>query len=529
MSALALPIVSKFDPKGIIEAKSGLDRLGGFARGAGFLLAGAFAAGAVAAGAFAVSALRAADESWKVGKALDQAAKNAGVFGSTEADIKAATGALKEHAQKLGELTGIDDEVLLSIEKTWMAVPTLAGLGTAGIEHLAEVAANVSAGTGKDVETIGLAFIKIAGDSETAMSKLTRAGVVFSDEQKNTYQAMLDAGDEIGAQSYLIDQLDAKYKGLAEASASPLDRMKQMWQNLQEIIGTAFMPVLEKLAPMVGDFIKKLTASPKFTVFIDQLGIAFSALLDALLPIMPILGDILMNVFQALTPLLGAFSDVLLAILPAIVDLSAELPGWIDSLLPIIPPLVDLVQNLLPPLVDLLGTFITLIVNNPALMTDLIGGLEAAAGVAQELGAAIQYVSDLLKTFDDQYAASSDAISAATGMIAANPMGGSAAAQYQVALHNQAGLTPHFAGKLAAGGVVMPKKGGTLATIGEAGSAEAVIPLDRLDRMMNGGGGGATYNVVVNGGLSTSADIGRAVVDAIKRFERSSGPVFVGA
>jgi hypothetical protein len=47
--------------------------------------------------------------------------------------------------------------------------------------------------------------------------------------------------------------------------------------------------------------------------------------------------------------------------------------------------------------------------------------------------------------------------------------------------------------------------------------------------MMNGGGGGATYVVNVNGGLSTSADIGRAVVDAIKRFERSSGPVFASA
>jgi hypothetical protein len=83
--------------------------------------------------------------------------------------------------------------------------------------------------------------------------------------------------------------------------------------------------------------------------------------------------------------------------------------------------------------------------------------------------------------------------------------------------------------KLAAGGVVMPRPGGTLATIGEAGMAEAVIPLDRLDRMMGNRGGGATYVVNVNGGLATSSDIGRAVVDAIKRFERTSGPVFASA
>jgi len=84
--------------------------------------------------------------------------------------------------------------------------------------------------------------------------------------------------------------------------------------------------------------------------------------------------------------------------------------------------------------------------------------------------------------------------------------------------------------KLASGGVVMPRPGGTLATIGEGGKAEAVIPLDRLDRMMgNRGGGGSTYVINVSGGMSTSAEIGRMIVDNIKKFERASGPVFAGA
>jgi len=58
---LRLPIVSKFDASGIRDAQTGLDRLGGFARNAGTLLAGAFVAAGVAAGAFAVSSLRGAD------------------------------------------------------------------------------------------------------------------------------------------------------------------------------------------------------------------------------------------------------------------------------------------------------------------------------------------------------------------------------------------------------------------------------------------------------------------------------------
>jgi hypothetical protein len=37
------------------------------------------------------------------------------------------------------------------------------------------------------------------------------------------------------------------------------------------------------------------------------------------------------------------------------------------------------------------------------------------------------------------------------------------------------------------------------------------------------------YNITVNGGLDSSASIGKAVVDAIKAYERTSGVVFQGA
>ena len=76
---------------------------------------------------------------------------------------------------------------------------------------------------------------------------------------------------------------------------------------------------------------------------------------------------------------------------------------------------------------------------------------------------------------------------------------------------------------MAEGGIVLPRPGGTLAQIGEAGKAEAVIPLDRLDRMT----GGSTYNIAVNAGVGADpVAIGRYVVDAIKKYERVNGKVF---
>jgi hypothetical protein len=60
-----------------------------------------------------------------------------------------------------------------------------------------------------------------------------------------------------------------------------------------------------------------------------------------------------------------------------------------------------------------------------------------------------------------------------------------------------------------------------LANIAEGGEAEAVIPLSKLGKF--GQGNQTTYNITVNGGISSGPDIGRSVVNAIRDFERQSG------
>jgi hypothetical protein len=75
--------------------------------------------------------------------------------------------------------------------------------------------------------------------------------------------------------------------------------------------------------------------------------------------------------------------------------------------------------------------------------------------------------------------------------------------------------------KLGAGGIVL---GATNALIGEAGP-EAVIPLSGANSAR--GMMGSTVNITVNAGIGTNGNqVGAQIVEAIKRYERSSGPVF---
>jgi hypothetical protein len=69
--------------------------------------------------------------------------------------------------------------------------------------------------------------------------------------------------------------------------------------------------------------------------------------------------------------------------------------------------------------------------------------------------------------------------------------------------------------KMANGGIVNSP---TLAMIGEGGGPEAVIPLSKMGKM------GGNYTINVQGGISSSADIGEAVVNAIRAYNRAAGP-----
>jgi hypothetical protein len=84
----------------------------------------------------------------------------------------------------------------------------------------------------------------------------------------------------------------------------------------------------------------------------------------------------------------------------------------------------------------------------------------------------------------------------------------------QLGATSPATKVPRKIPRMAEGGIVSSP---TLALIGEAGP-EAVVPLDRINN-----GGGITINVT--GGLATSAEIGESVVNALRAYSRSAGPL----
>jgi hypothetical protein len=302
--------------KGMQSAATSTSLLTGSLKTIAAVAAASMAAATAAVLGFVYSSLQAADESRKISNGLEQAVKNSKAFGKSSSNIAAVTEALGAASTKLGELAGIDDEVISGMKRNWLAVPKIAATGVAGINKLAQVAADVAAGTGKDLETVATAFTKAYGDPKGALAKLQKAGIVLTDTEKARYNALIKSGKETEALGFLADTLGKKFEGAAQAAASPFERLKVIWGNFQEDIGAAFLPILDQLLPDLQKAFKDLAVDPEFRKAIQELADQIKTTLPDLVKNLP-----------SIVRLLGQAATAIVTITNAI----GALPDWVHN------------------------------------------------------------------------------------------------------------------------------------------------------------------------------------------------------
>jgi phage-related protein len=536
-----LNIVSKFDPKGQGDAERGMKELGSKAGGVALGIGAAFAAAAVGAGYLGIELAKAAAESEAVTRGLENALKNSGNFGDSAGSISVATKALTDHSKALGEMAGINDETINKLKARWSAVPEIAATGVDGINKLATVSADIAAGTGKDIETIGLMFAKVAGDEESAMSKLQRAGIVLTDEQKAIYDQILTTNGEVDAQAYLIETLGTKYAGMAEATANPFDQLQEIFKNLSEEIGTYLLPAIKNFVDKIQDFIK--THGPELKDVMTKVGDAVQVMVDGFMGFIEFYSQN-SEIINNLAITFGIIAGVIFVVAAAFWAWNAALYAN---------PIVLIVMAFIAALA-ILAVMITLIITYwDEIIAGIVAGWNWLVGIITTAwDAVMSFFTDAFgnigKMFEDVWNGIGDffkgVINGLIGMFEGfinffidglngligplnSLLDGIATATGGAIDLNIPKLSKVSIPRLADGGVVLPSPGGSLVNVAEGGQAEAIIPLDRL-----GGIGGAretTINITVNGGLDSSTSIGERIVEAIKRYERSNGSVFVSA
>ena len=506
--AISLPIVSKFDDKGTTAAERAL-------KGVAVVSAAAFTAAITGAIAFGVEAVKAAAEAEAVTRGLENAAKNAGVFGDSARAISKATDALDNHSRKLSEMTGIDDEIINQIKTGWLAVPDLAARGTDGINKLAEVVADVAAGTGKDVQAIGLAFQRVAGDSETAFSKLTRAGIVFTDEQKAIYQSILDTSGEIDAQSYLIEQLGNKYEGAAQAAANPFEQLRVIFGNLQEDIGAKLLPALDPVIPLLRELSSSLTTSPEFNAFLDEMSTQLADMVPSLGTILQHFITLVTDTLPQLTPAVEILGDAFNIVGIALGLINDESPDTISNL--------EIIADIVGTISDAFIWLEEWATKSEDALSDwgpvIRGVIDSVKFAFSPLEVVLRNIYALIQYITGNHAAALNAL----GMGKVEQRGG-----------------PRRTPGTAKGGVTameglqwVGEKGPELVSLPRNATVTPIPQHMRADNLIGSNRGGSpvvNYNIQVSGGMGVDgAQLGEQIVTAIRKYERTSGAVFARA
>lgn len=127
-----------------------------------------------------------------------------------------------------------------------------------------------------DLKSAAMQLGKALNDPAKGMTMLTRAGVTFTDSQKEQVKALQESGDMIGAQRVILKELENQFGGAAAAAANTfggkMTQMKNRLGDAGEKIGKALIPVLELIAPILEKALVVIeNAIPAFTRFVEGL------------------------------------------------------------------------------------------------------------------------------------------------------------------------------------------------------------------------------------------------------------------
>jgi hypothetical protein len=217
--------------KSLKTATADVDTFGDKMGKAGKMIGAAFAAATAAAAAYAVKigidGVKAAIEDEKAQTQLALALTNA--TGATEGQIKATEDAILQ----MSLATGVADDALRP------ALQRLA-ISTGSVseaQDLLSTALDVSAATGKPVETVAIALSKAYDGNSASLAKL---GIGLSTAELKTMSF-----EQV--QGKLSDLFGGAAAANAETYSGRIARMKVAFDEAKETIGFALLPILEKL------------------------------------------------------------------------------------------------------------------------------------------------------------------------------------------------------------------------------------------------------------------------------------------
>lgn len=484
--------------------------------------------GALALGA--TQAIEAAEATRVADERLNQIATSMGLFGDETTTV---TNRLKEYASQVQETTAIDDEQVKAVQAkllTFKEVGVTADEMGGAMDRATLAAIDLAAAGFGTAETNATQLGKALQDPIKGLNSLSRAGVTFTEQEKEKIKALVESGDLLSAQNIILSAIETQVGGTAEATATGSAKMKVAFGELTEQIGMALLPVFDALVPVVTGLVNFMREN---TGVVVTLGVVFGTLAAAVIGV---------NIAMYANPisLIIVGVGLLITAVVLLVNWLIELAGGWDSVVAGFNTGLNEVNSFFTTTWDEIKATVQGVLDWVGLTWDTtVDGIETGLNTMStffgtifgNIGDGIRgHINGWIGIFEGFV---NGAINGINGIIRGLNKISISVPDWVPGIGGQTwginlGQVSRISiPRLAEGGIVMPTPGGVIANLAEAGKPEAVIPLDRLGQF---GGGGRSISVTVNAGIGTDGTrVGQLIVDEIKKFERSSGPVFARA
>jgi len=393
--AVVVSIIGKYNDKDIAKAQKdlaglgssadspnkALGALGGVAKVAGLAAVGA----AVGFGVFAAKGVAAAEEAAVAANRLEQVATSMGFVGGA---YEGATARLQTYAGELSRSIAVEDETIMAVQAklaTFKALGETMNVTGGAMDRATKAAFDLAATGFGSAEGNAVQLGKALQDPIKGITALNKAGVTFTEVEKEKIRALVESGQSAQAQEMILKALESQVGGVAAATATASDKIKVSFGELQEQVGTALLPVFEKIADTLLPIIDSL-AEPLSKVA-EVVGGVLAEAFDAIAPVIPILAKAFAQVAGIVAGALGTALSALIPVLTPILNTFAEL---VNKIGPLLAPLLDKVASLLanvlsavtpliPPLMDLvfaifeaLGPILDVVVDVLMILVDAI-------------------------------------------------------------------------------------------------------------------------------------------------------------
>ncbi|HUU46044.1 MAG TPA: hypothetical protein VM118_09940, partial [Acidobacteriota bacterium] len=162
---------------------------------------------------------------------------------------------LFKQAAALQKLTTFGDEEIINAQALLATFKEIRGVE---FTRATKAMLDMAAVTGMDLAGAAVMVGKALNEPMKGMAAMGKAGVSFSEAQREQVKNFIEMGDIVSAQTVILGGLEEQFKGAAEAMAkTPAGQLKQAWNALGdagEKVGIAILDQIAKWIPKIEEF-----------------------------------------------------------------------------------------------------------------------------------------------------------------------------------------------------------------------------------------------------------------------------------